>query len=63
MIGKSATVLDESFIRLNRSGVNFGVLQSVADFQPDVDAIFRLTRNTPFSFQRPNDVGQGIGSR
>ena len=31
----------------------FAVLQSVADFQPDVDAIYRLTRTTPFYFKRP----------
>ena len=30
-----------------------GVLQSLADFQPDVDALFRLTQKTPFVFQRP----------
>ena len=30
-----------------------GILQSLADFQPDVDALFRLTRKTPFIFQRP----------
>ena len=30
-----------------------GVLQSLADFQPDVDALFRLTRKTPFMFERP----------
>ena len=33
--------------------VNFGVLQSLADLQPDVDAIFRLTRKSPFIFKRP----------
>ena len=31
----------------------FAVLQSLADVQPDVDAIFRLTRQTPFQFKRP----------
>ena len=30
-----------------------GVLQSLADFQPDVDAIYRLTKKTPFLFKRP----------
>ena len=30
-----------------------GVLQSLADFQPDVDALYRLTQKTPFVFQRP----------
>ena len=34
--------------------VKFGVLQSLADFQPDVDAIFRLTQKTPFHFKRPD---------
>ena len=34
--------------------VRFGVLQSLADFQPDVDAIFRLTQKTPFHFKRPD---------
>ena len=31
-----------------------GVLQSLADFQPDVDALYRLTQKTPFVFQRPS---------
>ena len=31
----------------------FAVLQSLADVQPDVDAIYRLTKNTPFQFKRP----------
>ena len=30
----------------------FGVLQSLADIQPDVDAIFRLTQQTPFMFKQ-----------
>ena len=33
--------------------VQFAVLQSLADVQPDVDAIYRLTKNTPFQFKRP----------
>ena len=32
---------------------NFGVLQSLADIQPDVDAIYRMTHETPFLFKRP----------
>jgi hypothetical protein len=32
----------------------FAVLQSLADVQPDVDAIYRLTKNTPFQFKRPD---------
>ena len=35
------------------------MLQSVADSQPDVDAIFRLTRKTPFSFRRPTCIKKG----
>ena len=31
----------------------FGVLQSLSDYEPDVDAIYRLTRQTPVNFQRP----------
>lgn len=31
---------------------NFGVLQSLADIQPDVDAMYRLTHKTPFVFQK-----------
>ena len=40
-------------LRSNNSTEKFAVLQSVADFQPDVDAIYRLTRTTPFDFKRP----------
>ena len=31
---------------------SFGVLQSLADIQPDVDAIYRMTHQTPFLFKR-----------
>ena len=34
--------------------VRFGILQSLADFQPDLDAIFRLTQKSPFQFRRPD---------
>ena len=37
----------------NTPRANFAVLQSLADIQPDVDAIYRLVRGTPFSFIRP----------
>lgn len=30
----------------------FAVLQSLADVQPDVDAMFRLTHKTPFVFDK-----------
>ena len=30
----------------------FAVLQSLADYEPDMDALFRLTYNTPFVFKR-----------
>ena len=29
------------------------MIQSLADIQPDVDAVFRLTKKTPFNFNRP----------
>ena len=40
--------------QLNRSlpPISIGVLQSLADHDPDVDAIYRLVRSTPFSFDR-----------
>ena len=38
------------------SSVTFGVLQSLADIQPDVDAIYRLTKETPFNFIRPPPI-------
>ncbi|KAL3862365.1 hypothetical protein ACJMK2_008336 [Sinanodonta woodiana] len=46
--------------------VNIGVFQSLANIQPDVDAIYRLTRDVPFNFQatpdshRPLVVPKGI---
>ena len=36
--------------------IKFGVLQSLADIQPDVDAIYRLTKDTPFNFIRPEPI-------
>jgi len=38
---------------------SFGVLQSLADVQPDVDAIFRLTKTTPLMFSRPDSRIKG----
>ena len=35
-----------------KSSTKFGVLQSLADIQPDVDAIYRLTHETPFVFRK-----------
>ena len=35
-----------------QSTTKFGILQSLADIQPDVDAIFRLTHETPFIFEK-----------
>jgi hypothetical protein len=34
----------------------FGVIQSLADIEPDVDAIFRMTQKTPFIFDRPQQL-------
>ena len=35
---------------------SLGVLQSLADYQPDVDAIYRLTMPNPFFFDRINEA-------
>ena len=43
--------------------VQFGVLQSLADIQPDVDAIYRLTRDTPFNFIRPEPIPTPVEQR
>ena len=40
----------------NTQNPNFAVLQSLADIQPDVDAVYRLIRGTPFSFKRPKKI-------
>ncbi|XP_052223025.1 uncharacterized protein LOC127838925 [Dreissena polymorpha] len=32
---------------------DIGVLQSLADHEPDVDALYRLIQGTPFTFKRP----------
>ena len=45
----------QSSIKLEEAkNISFGVLQSLADLQPDVDAIFRLTNKNPFYFERPH---------
>ncbi len=38
---------------------SFGVLQSLADIQPDVDAVFRMTKTTPLMFDRPEQGEKG----
>ena len=43
--------------------IRFGVLQSLADIQPDVDAIYRMTRETPFNFKRPNPIPSLVEQR
>ena len=40
---------------VNLKAGSIGVLQSLADYQPDVDAIFRLTMPVPFFFSRPKE--------
>ena len=47
---------NEVYYNTKPTSVNFAILQSVADFQPDVDAIYRLTRTTPLSFERPTPI-------
>ena len=43
--------------------IKFGVLQSLADIQPDVDAIYRLTKETPFVFKRPTPIPSLVEQR
>ena len=38
------------------SSKSFGVLQSLADYQPDVDAMYRLTMPIPFWFERSKET-------
>ena len=40
--------------QINISAKTIGVLQSLADHEPDVDAIFRQIMKTPFDFDRCN---------
>ena len=41
-------------------GDRLGILQSLADVQPDVDAIFKLVKKTPFHFKRPEGGARHI---
>ena len=43
--------------------IKFGVLPSMADIQPDVDAIYRLTKDTPFNFNRPESIPSPVEQR
>ena len=52
----SKTTLCGSLCSKKCNESNFGVLQSLADYEPDVDAIYRLTRQTPINFPRPEIV-------
>ena len=49
---RSGTPLKE--VRVHKESI--GVLQSLADYQPDVDAIFRITNPIPFSFTRMEET-------
>ncbi|XP_062599233.1 uncharacterized protein LOC134260708 [Saccostrea cucullata] len=40
------------FVQTEFPLANIGILQSLADHQPDVDAIYRLTEHTPFYFEK-----------
>ena len=42
----------EKLSKITQRTTKFGILQSLADIQPDVDAIFRLTHETPFIFEK-----------
>jgi hypothetical protein len=52
----NATLGEGKSIRLT----TFGVLQSLADIQPDVDAIYRMTQETPFMFRRKQKCKQTL---
>ena len=52
---ESQTIHFNDTTRPNK-GTQFGVLQSLADLQPDVDAIFRVVKKTPFYFLRPEPI-------
>ena len=41
-------------IKVNTESI--GVLQSLADYQPDLDAIYRITMPNPFFFKRTNET-------
>ena len=40
--------------------MQIGVLQSLADVEPDVDAIFRKIIGTPVDFRRPPDISERV---
>ena len=48
--------VNTEWLEVENNSITFGVLQSLADIQPDVDAIYRLTRETPFNFKRPQPI-------
>ncbi|XP_052788969.1 uncharacterized protein LOC128223697 isoform X2 [Mya arenaria] len=43
----------ESISNVKSAAENIGVLQALADHEPDVDALYRLIHGTPFYFKRP----------
>ena len=48
-------ILESGFLITNCTidhDIKFGVLQSLADHEPDVDAIFRMIKGTPLTFER-----------
>ena len=50
---KEKTIDNGRYVNKNDTeNVRFAVLQSLADVQPDVDAVYRLSRHTPFQFKR-----------
>jgi len=51
-VPKRANVIEEQ--HWNRSRV--AIVQALAEMDPDVDAVYRLTRPLPFSFAHPNDT-------
>ena len=46
---------NNTLLETEMNAKSIGVLQSLADYQPDVDAIYRITQPVPFWFQRSKE--------
>jgi hypothetical protein len=53
---KNDATWDAPLVRIFLNTSRIGLIQSLADSDPDVDAIFRLTRPIPFNFSPPEDA-------
>ena len=52
----STSIFNNGYNATKPVPTKFAVLQSLADLQPDVDAIYRLVKKTPFYFSRPEPI-------